>query len=119
MLIARDENGRTYKKHVADVRDIVRGFTDGLGKPGAIGEVFQLAAPTPYTWEETIPYLAKKLGVDYVDLQLAGHMTTVYDFDMSKGQRLFDYQPSYNMQTMIDDAIAFRAGQATGVIPTH
>lgn len=119
LLIARDENGRTYKKHVADVRDIVRGFTDGLGKPGAIGEVFQLAAPTPYTWEETIPYLAKKLGVDYVDVQLAGHMTTFYEFDMSKGQRLFDYQPSYNMQTMIDDAIAFRAGQATGVIPTH
>ena len=119
LLIARDENGRTYKKHVADVRDIVRGFTDALGKPGAVGEVFQLAAPTPYTWAETIPALAKKLGVDYVDVRLAGHLTTFYEFDMNKGQRLFGYQPSYDMQTMIDDAIAFRTGQATGVIPTH
>ncbi len=119
LLVARDENGRTYKKHVADVRDIVRGFTDALGKPGAVGEVFQLAAPTPYTWEETIPYLAQKLGVDYVDVRLAGHMTTFYEFDMRKGQRLFGYQPSYDMGKMIDDAIAFRAGQATGVIPTH
>lgn len=119
LLVARDENGRTYKKHVADVRDIVRGFTDAVGKPGAVGEVFQLAAPSPYTWEETIPYLAQKLGVDYVDVQLAGHMTTFYEFDMSKGQRLFGYQPSYDMVRMIDDALAFRSGQATGVIPTH
>jgi nucleoside-diphosphate-sugar epimerase len=119
LLIARDENGRSYKKHVADVRDIVAGFTTALGKPGAVGEVFQLAAPTPYTWEETIPYLAQKLGVDYVDVKLASHLTTNYEFDMSKGQRLFGYQPTYDIFKMIDDALAFRTGQAKGVIPTH
>ena len=119
LLIARDEHGRSYKKHIADVRDIVQGFTDGLGKPGAIGQVFQLAAPTPYTWAETIPYLAQKLGVDYVDVNLAGHVTTFYEFDMSKGQQRFGYQPRYDIFAMIDDALAFRQGQATGVIPTH
>ncbi|MEZ4737498.1 MAG: NAD(P)-dependent oxidoreductase [Caldilineaceae bacterium] len=119
LLLARDEQGRSYKKHIADVRDIVQGFTDALGKPGAIGEVFQLAAPTPYTWEETIPYLAQKLGVEYVDVNLAGHVTTFYEFDMSKGHRLFGYQPRYDIFAMIDDALAFRQGQATGVIPTH
>lgn len=117
LLIARDGQGRTYKKHVADVRDIVAGFSHALGKPGAIGEVFQLAAPTPYTWEETIPYLAQKLGVDYVDVNLAGQIPTFYEFDMSKGSRLFGYQPRYDMLRMIDDAVAFRAGQATGIIP--
>lgn len=119
LLIARDAQGRSYKKHIADVRDIVQGFTDGLDKPGAIGQIFQLAAPTPYTWEETIPYLAQKLGVDYVDVNLAGQVPTFYEFDMSKGQRLFGYQPRYDIFTMIDDALAFRQGQTTGVIPTH
>lgn len=119
LLIARDENGRSYKKHVADVRDIVRGFGDALGKPGAIGEVFQLASPTPYTWEETIPYLAQKLGVDYVDAKLAGINPTFYEFDMNKGRRLFGYRPSHDIFNMIDDAIAFRQGLATDVIPTH
>jgi len=117
LLIARDEQGRTYKKHVADVRDIVAGFDDALGKPGAIGQVFQLASPTPYTWGETIPYLAQKLGADYVDVNLAGQIPTFYEFDMSKGKRLFGYQPRYDMLRMIDDAVAFRAGQATGIIP--
>jgi UDP-glucose 4-epimerase len=119
LLIARDEQGRSYKKHIADVRDIVAGFTTALGKTEAIGQVFQLAAPTPYTWEETIPYLAEKLGVDYVDVKLAGHIPTYYEFDMSKGRQLFGYQPRYDIFTMIDDAVAFCAGQATGVIPTH
>ena len=119
LLLARDENGRSYKKHIADVRDIVQGFTDALGKPNVVGQIFQLAAPTPYTWEEAIPYLAAKLRVDYVDVNLAGHVTTFYEFDMSKGQRLFSYQPRYDIFAMIDDAIAFREGQATGVIPTH
>jgi len=119
LLIARDENGRSYKKQVADVRDIVRGFTDALGKPGAVGEVFQLASPTPFTWEETIPYLAQKLDAPYADVRLVGHTPTFYEFDMHKGQQLFDYQPSFDMATMIDDALAFRAGQTTNVIPTH
>ncbi|MCX7091610.1 MAG: hypothetical protein NTU48_09195, partial [Legionellales bacterium] len=112
-------NGQPYKKHVADVRDIVAGFTTALGKPGAVGEIFQLAAPTPYTSAETIPYLAQKLGIDYIDVNLAGHLTTNYEFDMSKGQRLFGYQPSFDMLKMIDEALAFRAGNTTGVIPTH
>ncbi|MBX3014611.1 MAG: NAD(P)-dependent oxidoreductase [Caldilineaceae bacterium] len=119
LLLARDETGRSYKKHIADVRDIVQGFTDALGKPGAIGQVFQLAAPTPYTWEATIPYLAQKLGVDYVDVKLAGQVCTFYEFDMSKGQQRFGYQPRYDIFTMIEDALAFRQGQATGVIPTY
>lgn len=119
LLIARDEQGRSYKKHIADVRDIVRGFTDALGQPGAVGGAFQLAAPTPYTWEETIPYLAAKLNAPYVDVRLAGHIPTFYEFDLSKGRRCFNYQPSYDIRRMIDEALAFRAGEAGGVIPVH
>jgi nucleoside-diphosphate-sugar epimerase len=117
LLAARDEQGRTYKKHIADVRDIVAGFTQALGKPAVVGEVFQLAGPGPYTWEEAIPYLAAKLGAPYVDVRLAGHIPTYYEFDLSKGRRLFNYQPSYDIFKMIDDAVAFRAGEATGVLP--
>lgn len=118
LLIARDENGRSYKKHIADVRDIVQGFTDALGKPATIGEVFQLASPQPYTWEEAIPYLADKLSVPFVDIQLAGNIPTFYEFDISKGQQLFGYKPQWDIFRMIDDAAAVRAGHGDTVIPT-
>ncbi len=118
LLIARDENGRSYKKHIADVRDIVLGFLTALGKPQAIGETFHLAGPTPFTWEETVPYLAEKLGVDYVDVQLAENTPTFYEFGLAKGARLIGYHPQFDIFKMIDSAIAFRQG-AADVIPTQ
>jgi UDP-glucose 4-epimerase len=119
LLIARDENGRSYKKHIADVRDIVLGFLSALGKPAAIGETFQLAGSKPFTWEETVPYLAKKLGVDYVDVRLTDNTPTYYEFDLAKGAQLIGYHPQFDIFKMIDSAIEFRQGAASDVIPTQ
>ena len=119
LLIARDENGRSYKKHIADVRDIVLGFLAAIGKRGAIGETFQLAGPKPFTWEETVPYLAEKLGVEYVDVRLAENTPTYYEFDLTKGARLIGYQPQFDIFKMIDSAVEFRQGTASDVIPTE
>jgi nucleoside-diphosphate-sugar epimerase len=119
LLIARDENGRSYKKHIADVRDIILGFLAAMGKPEAIGETFQLAAPEPFTWEAAVPYLAEKLGLDYVDVRLAGNTPTYYEYDLSKAQRLIGYAPQFDIFKMVDSALAFRAGNIEDVIPTH
>ncbi len=119
LVLARDGNGRTYKKHIADVHDIVAGLLAVLGKQRALGEVFQLAAPSAFTWEEAIPYLGDKLGLPVVDINLAGHAPTFYEFDLSKGRRLLGYEPSYDIFRMIDEGMALRAGMAVGVVPTH
>jgi nucleoside-diphosphate-sugar epimerase len=119
LLLARDGNGRSYKKHIADVHDIIAGLTAVLGKDGALGETFQLAAPRAFTWEEAIPYLAEKLGLPWVEVNLAGHAPTFYEFDLNKGRTLLDYEPSYDIKRMIDEGLAMRAGMAVGVVPTH
>ena len=119
LLLARDGNGRSYKKHIADVHDIVAGLLAVLGKKQAVGETFQLAAPRAYTWEEAIPYLAEKLDLPYVDVSLAGHVPTFYEFDLSKGRKLLGYEPSYDIFRMINEGLALRAGMAVGVVPTH
>jgi nucleoside-diphosphate-sugar epimerase len=119
LVLARDGNGRTYKKHIADVHDIVAGLLAVLGKQRAVGQVFQLAAPQAFTWEEAVPYLAKKLGLPWVDVKLAGHVPTFYEFDLSKGRQLLGYEPSYDMKRMIDIGLDIRAGLAVGVVPTH
>ena len=119
LLLARDGNGRTYKKHIADVHDIVAGLLAVLGKPAALGEAFQLAAPRAFTWEEAIPYLAEKLNLPYVEANLAGHAPTFYEFDVAKGRTLLGYEPSYDIFRMIDEGMALRAGMAVGVVPTH
>lgn len=119
LLLARDGNGRSYKKHIADVHDIVAGLVAVLGKEQALGETFQLAAPRPFTWEEAIPYLAERLNLPWVEAKLAGHAPTYYEFDVSKGRKLLNYAPSYDILRMIDEGVALRAGNAVEVVPTH
>jgi nucleoside-diphosphate-sugar epimerase len=119
LLVARDEQGRSYKKHIADVRDVTVAFLAALNQPQVVGHVFQLGGPEPFTWEAAIPYLAEKLGMDYVDVCLAGHVPTFYEFDLSKSKRLFGYHPRFDIFKMIDSAIAFRQGNEREVIPTH
>lgn len=119
LVLARDGNGRTYKKHIADVHDIVAGLLAVLGNEAALGEAFQLAAPSAYTWAEAVPYLAQKLNLPYVDVQLAGHVPTFYEFDISKGRARLGFEPSYDIFRMIDEGLALRRGVAVEVVPTH
>jgi len=90
-----------------------------LAKKEALGETFQLAAPAAFTWEEAIPYLAKKLNLPWVEAKLAGATPTFYEFDLSKGRRLLGYEPSYDIFRMIDEGLAIRSGMAVAVVPTH
>lgn len=118
LLLARDEQGRSYKKHIVDVRDLVGGMLAALDRPDIQGEAIQLAAPAPFTWEETIPYLAQRLERQYVDVRLPLIPPTHYEFDLTKCRTLLGYEPQFDMMRMIDSALAFEE-DGSGVIPTH
>ncbi len=106
LLVARDENGRAYKKHIAYADDIVAGFPAAMGKTEAVGGTFQLAAPEPFTWDVAVPYLAEKLGLPFIDVRLAEATPTFYEFDLSAGRNTLGYAPQYDIKRMIDAALA-------------
>ncbi len=105
LVIARDENGRAYKKHIAHADDIVAGFVAAIGKPQAVGGTFQLAAPAPFTWDVAVPYLAEKLGLPYIDLRLVDATPTFYEFDLTASRTALGYAPQYDIHSMIDVAL--------------
>jgi nucleoside-diphosphate-sugar epimerase len=117
LLLLKDAHGRPYKKHIADVRDIVGGCASALGKPEAPGETFQLGGPGPFTWQEAVPHLSQNLGIPYVEAAVEG-TPTFYEFDLSKARTLLGFQPRHDIRGMIDDALAFRKGRDIGVLPT-
>ncbi len=117
LVILKDENGRPYKKHIADVRDIVGGCAAALGRSEVAGEAIQLAAPQAFTWDEAVPHLSRQLGIPCVEAELLG-VPTYYEFDLSKCRNLIGYEPQYDIVRMIDDALAFRRGEDIGVLPT-
>ncbi len=117
LVILRDKQNRSYKKHIADVRDIVQGCVDALCKEAAHGETIQVAGPKAFTWDEAIPYLSEKLGIPYIDVVSQG-TPTHYQFDLSKARNLIGFEPQYDIVRMIDDALRFREGDDIGVLPT-
>jgi UDP-glucose 4-epimerase len=118
LLLLKDMKGRAYKKHIADVRDIVHGCICALGKPAAVGQTIQLGGPRPFTWDEAIPYLSQRLGIAYQEAILHGP-PTFYEFDLTKAKELIDFNPQYDIIRMIEDAIAFREGKNIDVLPTE
>ncbi len=117
LVVLKDSNGRPYKKHIADVRDIVQGCQCALEKSEAIGEAFQLAGPRPFTWDEAVPHLSEVLDISYTEV-ISPEVPTFYEFDLSKSRDLLNFQPQYDIIRMIDDAVAFRNGEEIGVLRT-
>ena len=117
LVVLTDANGRVYKKHIADVRDIVHGCAAALGKSAAFGEAFQLAGPRPFTWDEAVPHLSKCLGIPYEAISVPGP-PTFYEYELGKPRSKFGFRPQYDIIRMIDDAVAFREGGDITVLPT-
>ena len=107
LVALKDEQGRYFKKHVADVRDIVSGCLVTLGQEVAFGEIFQLAGPEAFTWDEAVYHLSDKLEIPYLDVTISG-APTFYEFDLSKARTLLGFQPKYNITCMIDDAMKLK-----------
>ncbi|MEE2659936.1 MAG: NAD(P)-dependent oxidoreductase [Candidatus Latescibacterota bacterium] len=117
LVLLRDGQGRPFKKHVADVRDIVSGCLCALGKERSFGQIYQLAGPRPFGWDEAVPRLSALLDIPFVEADPGG-VPTRYEFDLSKSQRDLGFQPEFDVVRMIVDGLSYRRGEDVGILPT-
>ncbi|MBI1923395.1 NAD(P)-dependent oxidoreductase [Candidatus Poribacteria bacterium] len=115
-LLSRNPDGRPHKEHFCDVRDIVQGLVLGIEKDAAIGQEFTLGGAALFVWDEVIPYLSDRYGLDYVEARLP--TPNSFEFDLSKIKNLLGYQPQHDLKSILDTAEAIRRGEDTEVIPT-
>jgi UDP-glucose 4-epimerase len=119
LVIALDANGRTWKKHTLDVRDIVQAFERVLGVEQAFGGVYQLGGPEPFTWREAVPVVAEALDHRVVEARLAGMPPTFYEFDLSAARRDFGYQPEHHWRSTLAEAVRFVRSGRSEIVPTE
>ncbi len=117
LIIAADRNGRPWKKHFVEVRDIIHAYENALTNPATFGNTYQLASSEPFRWEVMIPYLAEKLNATYTKVNLP-ITPTFYEYDLSAARRDFNYNPPLSLFDMIDEAIAHRNTGKSEIIPT-
>ncbi len=117
LIVAADRNGRAWKKHFVEVRDIVHAYEKALGNAATFGNTYQLASREPFRWDVMIPYMAANLDAPFTRVNLP--MTpTYYEFDLSASKRDFGYAPPLALREMIDEALAYRQTGRGSIIPT-
>ena len=116
LLLSRNPDGRPYKEHFCDVRDIVQGLVLGLESEGAVGEVFTLAGEALFDWGAAVPYLSERYRLDSVEARMP--YPSYFEFDLGKARTLLGYRPEHDLESILDTAEAMRRGEDTGVIPT-
>lgn len=116
LIIACDENGRPWKKHNVEVRDLVHGFEAAFSKESTFGKTYQLAGPGPFNWDTAIPHLAQQLDLPYCRINLGGTSPTFYEYDLSASKNDFGYNPQVGFEEAVREAIAYRDGESDAVI---
>lgn len=119
LIIVCDKNGRPWRKHCIEVRDIVHAFDKAAGNEITYGKIYQIASRSPFTWDEAVPVLAKHLDLPYSKVNLAGVPPTYYEYDLSSAKRDFGYNPANTFKDMVEEAARFRREGGGDIIPTN
>jgi len=114
LIIPRDLDGKSWMQDLVDVRDTVRGILCALECQAAVGETFNTTG-FGVTWEEAIPYLARRTGQPYKEIRMPNMW--YWRCDNTKAGSLLGYVPRVSVTQMIDAALAFEAGENIGVFP--
>lgn len=116
LLLSRCPNGVAYKQEFVDVRDVVQGLVLALEADAAVGEEFTLGGAAVFRWDEHVPWLAERYGLEFVDTRLPE--SNFFEFDLSKIKGLLGYEPRHDVRSVVETAEAVRRGEETGVLPT-
>jgi len=111
LLIPRDVSGESYLFQICDVRDLIAGLRLMLEVPEAVGETFNLSGPAPFTFEHAVKRLHAATGIPYNLADLPGEPIRVAH-SIAKANELLGYSPRFDIDAIIDDAVARQGDQA-------
>lgn len=103
MVLARNENGRPFRMHITDARDMVTGLLLALDTPQTVGEIYNLGATDPVDFAEALPLLADVTGypIRVVDLPGAG---VFYETSNTKFRKATGFRPQWPFARMVEEA---------------
>lgn len=108
LVISRNENGRPFKMHITDTRDMIEGILLALASPKAAGGTFNLGATAPVDFEEAIGLMAKLTGLPLKSVDLPGS-GVFYETSNARIRAELGFEPQWTIDRMIAEAAAARA----------
>ncbi|MGI6877034.1 NAD-dependent epimerase/dehydratase family protein [Amycolatopsis sp. 3B14] len=103
LVLSRGEDGTPFRMGILDTRDLAAGVVAAVETPGLDGEVIGLGADDSVDFDWLVPELARRAGLDYVDVSLPGpavHYTT----SNAKARKLLGFTVEFPVSRMIAEA---------------
>ena len=98
--------GVRYTRHIVHIKDVVQAFDLALGAEIAIEELFNIAAPKAFRYDEAAQYLSEKTGIPTCQITASGYFP--FEIDVSKARNVLGYDPRYDIFGIIDEALAWQ-----------
>jgi len=108
----RDNLGRPWIYQLVDARDVAHGCICALESGAAVGEVFNVSAPRPITYDEAAKVMSEATGQPIFEWQVP--VRWQYDLDNTKARCWIGYQPKWGIKEMVNSALAVQRGEADG-----
>lgn len=99
--LLRDADGKPLKRNFVHVSDLVSAIVCAINNPRAERQRFNIAMDRPVDYGEVARYLRRTRGLPSVDVLSHFHSNWL---DNSKAKYLLDWQPTYDLEKLIDQA---------------
>ena len=100
---------------VADARDVALATVQALEHPAAVGEVFNVAVPRPFTFGEVARYMAEQTGDPFLTFEVPQRW--VHWSDVRKLRSQLDCEPQCDLPQVFGTALAHARGEPADVVP--
>lgn len=109
-VLARNENGRPFRMHITDTRDMMQGILLAMSHPAAAGEIFNLGSTDPVDFAPLLDQMAKITGLPIITVDLPG-AGVFYHTSNAKIREKLGFKPEWTIDRMLVEAGAARAAR--------
>jgi len=102
-----DGEGVPFRRHIVHIDDMMQAFDLMLGNPAALGQSFNIAAPTAFDYRVAAEYLSAKLGVPTVEIPCPPYHS--FEINITRARTVLGYAPENDFFRIADRAVEARA----------
>jgi len=113
LLIPLTPEGKPWRRHLGDVRDVARACVLALDAPKAVGETLVIMS-NALDYGLGTPHLSEITGMKYVDEFVP--FGSCYWYDLQKTKDVLGFYPQFDSRRMIEDAWKHYRGEDIGII---
>ncbi|MEI6464174.1 MAG: NAD(P)-dependent oxidoreductase [Verrucomicrobiota bacterium] len=102
--ILTDAKGVPLRRHIVHVDDVMQAFDRMIDNPSALGQTFNIAAPSAFDYRVAAGYLSAKMGIPTVELRCPSYHP--FEINITRARTVLGYAPENDFFRMADRAIA-------------